>query len=110
MKLQVRRMQQHPSEGVHFLLAFRLEASNAELERLRAYHLTAWTIGAVDDIYEGVSVTEALEEYQHFDTSSVEDAMAVEEALKNDCTELAAAIVRLPALAAKFDGDDEYEF
>ncbi len=111
MKLQVTRMAQHTTDDAHFRLAFRLVASDKEQDVLRTYHLMDEVIGWIEGIGDsGWAVSDALEQYQHFDTLSVEDAIQVEETLKNDCKDLAAKMTRLPSLAAKFDGDDEYEF
>ena len=111
MKLQVIRMAQHTTDDARFRLAFRLVASDKEQDVLRTYHLMDEVIGWVEGIGEsGWAVSDALEQDQQFDTSSVEDAMAVEEALKDECKDLAEKMTSLPSLTAKFDGEDEYEF
>ena len=111
MKLQVTRMAQHTTDDAHFRLAFHLVASDQEQDVLRSYHLMDEVIGRVEGVGDsGWTVSDALEQYQQFDTSSVADAMDVEDALKNHCKALAAKMTRLPTLAATFDGEGEYEF
>jgi hypothetical protein len=112
VKLQVSRMAQLTADDAHFRLAFRLLASDQEQDVMRTYHLMEETIGRGQGAGNpGWTVSAILgEDYVWFETSSVEDAMAVEEALKNGCQRLAATMARLPVLASKFDGDDEYEF
>ena len=110
MRLIVSRNQRTTEEGMLFRLAFRLVVDADEAAVMRLHHLLPLTLGQVDGVWEGRTIEDAIAHDVYFDTPFIHHARQVEAQLKQDCEELAMELARLPALAAEFTGQAEYEY
>ena len=110
MRLIISRHQRVTEEGIQFRLAFRLMVSAEETGVMRVHHLLPLILGEVDGVWDGRTIEDVVAQDVYFDTPFIHLARQVEARLKQDCEELAMELARLPALAAQFTGQDEYEY